>query len=272
MVMVQNRVRQGLYLEGQGGRIMPYKHGRPVIDLSFWFRTASAWTFYIIIPIAMLMNYLQYFTRFKHRWRLHSLRRAITVSNHTTFLDPVKLGVLALPGMVFQTLLEATIEFPFLGTFVRLLGGVPIPRGKTSYRKILEICGRAFNYRRFLHFYPEGECFLYNQRIKEFQLGAFRLAADLNIPILPLVTVFSNGPFKPWSFWGRSIPFETMVILEPVYPTQYVRRDEKGELSTESIREFAEAVRQKMQAEIDRRQGSAAFYRGHMKRIKGLND
>jgi 1-acyl-sn-glycerol-3-phosphate acyltransferase len=86
------------------------------------------------------------------------------------------------------------------------------------------------------------------------------------------VTVFSNGPFKPWSFWGRSLPFETLVILEPVYPAQYVRRDEKGEITTESIKEFAEMVRQKMQAEIDRRGGSMAFFRGQMERIKGLND
>jgi 1-acyl-sn-glycerol-3-phosphate acyltransferase len=272
MVMVQNHIGQGLPLEGQGGRIMPYRHGRPVIDLSFWFRAASVWTFYITIPIAILMNYLQHFTRFKHRWRMHDLRRAITVSNHTTFLDPVKLGVLAMPGLIFQTLLEGTVEFPVLGTYIRLLGGVPIPRGKTSYRKILEICEKAFKYRRYMHFYPEGECFLYNQRVRKFQLGAFRLAADLNIPILPLVTVFSNGPFKPWSFWGRSLPLETIVILEPVYPAQYVRKDENGELSTESIREFAEAVRKKMQAEIDRRNGSTAFYRGHMERIKGLND
>jgi 1-acyl-sn-glycerol-3-phosphate acyltransferase len=220
----------------------------------------------------MLMNYTQHFTRYKHRWRMYHLRRAITVSNHTTFLDPVKIACLSLPGLVYQTLLEATVEFPVLGTFIRLLGGVPIPRGRTSYRKILEIGERAFKYRRYMHFYPEGECFLYNQRIKEFQLGAFRLAADLNIPVLPLVTVFSDGPFKPWSFWGRSLPLETLVILEPVYPEHYVRKDEKGELSTESIREFAEAVRNTMQAEIDRRKGSSAFSRGHMKRIKGLND
>jgi 1-acyl-sn-glycerol-3-phosphate acyltransferase len=251
---------------------MPYKHGRPVIDLSFWFRTASAWAFYITLPIAMLINCMQHYTRYKHRWRIRGLRRAITVSNHTTFLDPVKIAFLPMPGLIYQTLLEATVEFPVLGTYTRLLGGVPIPRGKTSYRKILEICGRAFNYRRYMHFYPEGECFLYNQRIREFQLGAFRLAADMDIPVVPLVTVFSNGPFKPWSFWGRSLPLETLVILDPVYPDQFVRKDEKGELTTESIREFAEAVRQKMQSEIDRRKGSAAFYRGHMERIKGLND
>jgi len=251
---------------------MPYKHGRPVIDLSCWFRTATAWAFYMTIPIAMLINVMQHYTRYKHRWRIYGIRRAITVSNHTTFLDPVKIAFLPLPRLIYQTLLEATVEFPVLGTYTRLLGGVPIPRGRSGYRKIIEICERAFHYRRYLHFYPEGECFLYSQRIREFQSGAFKIAAELDIPILPLVTVFSTGPFKPWSFWGRSVPLETLVVLEPVYPAQFVRRDELGEITAESVKEFAEAVRQRMQAEIDRRGGSHAFDRGQMQRIKGLND
>ena len=203
---------------------------------------------------------------------MYDIRKAITVSNHTTVLDPVKMTWLVLPRQLFQTLLEATILFPVLGTFIRLLGGVPVPRGKNGYKKILEICEKSFKYRRFLHFYAEGECFLYNQKIKEFKTGAFRLAADLDIPVIPLVTVFSEGPFRPWSFLGRSLPCETLVVLEPEYPANYVRRNENGEISPESLREFAEAVRQKMQAEIDRRGGSNAFYRGQMQRIKGLND
>jgi 1-acyl-sn-glycerol-3-phosphate acyltransferase len=263
---------------------MPYRHGRPVIDLSLWFRTASAWAFYITIPIAMCINFMQHFTSYKHRWRLYGIRRAITVSNHTTFFDPVKIAWLVLPRLIFQTLLEGTVEFPVLGTYTRLLGGVPIPRGRNGFKKILEICERAFKYRRYLHFYSEGECFLYNQRIKEFQSGAFRIAAELDIPVIPLVTVFSNGLFegrglfggrglfRPWSFWGRSLPIEKLVILDPVYPAGYIRRDDKGEITIESVRVFAEAVRRKMQSEIDRRKGSTAFSRGQMERIKGLND
>jgi 1-acyl-sn-glycerol-3-phosphate acyltransferase len=226
----------------------------------------------MVWPVAMLVNYMQHFTRYKNRFRLKGLRKVITVSNHTTFFDPVKITGLVLPRLLYQTLLEATVEFPYLGTFTRLLGGVPVPLGKSGFRKILEICDKAFKHRRYLHFYPEGECFLYSQTIHEFKLGAFRLAAELNIPILPLVTVFSEGPFRPWSFWGRSLPVETLVVMEPVDPSLYVRRDESGEIVSDSVREFAEAVRKKMQAEIDRRGGSNAFFRGRMERIKGLND
>ena len=270
--MVQDNIGQGLSLERQGGGLMPYKHGRPVIDLSPWFRTASAWGFYLTIPIAMLINVMQHSTRYKHRWRLSGIRRAITVSNHTTFFDPVKIAGLVLPRLIYQTLLGATVEFPVLGTYIRILGGVPIPRGRTGYRKILEICEKAFKYRRYLHFYPEAECYLYNQQIREFHSGAFRIAAELDVPVIPLVTVFSNGLFRPWSFWGRSLPVETLVVLDPVYPSDYVKRNDKGEISVESVKEFAEVVRQKMQNEIDRRQGSGAFFRGRLERIQGLND
>ncbi|MDR2028729.1 MAG: 1-acyl-sn-glycerol-3-phosphate acyltransferase [Treponema sp.] len=251
---------------------MPYKHGRPVIDSSLPFRLATAWTFNMVFPIAQLFNLMQHSTRYKHRWKLLRHRRAITVSNHTTFLDPVKIAGAPWPRLIYQTMLEATVEFPWLGTFTRLLGGVPIPRGRTGYRKILESCAAAFTHRRYLHFYPEGECFLYNQRIREFKPGAFRIAAELDIPVIPMVTVFSNGPFKPWSFWGRSLPKETLVILDAVHPAQYVKRDERGGITGESVKEFAEAVRRIMQQEIDRRRGSNAFYRGQMERIKGLND
>ena len=251
---------------------MPYKHGRPVIDLSVFFRIASGLTLFLIFPIAVLINFMMFFTRFKNRFRILKIRKAITVSNHTTFLDPVKIVWLVYPYLIHQTLLEATVEFPYLGTFTRLLGGVPVPRGRTGYRKILDICERSFKYRRYMHFYPEGECYLYNQNIREFKTGAFRLAAELDVPVIPMVTVFSQGPFRPWSFWGRSLPNETLVVLEPVYPGHFVRRDKNGELSIDSVREFAEAVRKIMQAEIDRRGGSSKFFRGHLQRIKGLND
>jgi 1-acyl-sn-glycerol-3-phosphate acyltransferase len=220
----------------------------------------------------MLVTYLMHRTKYKNRFRLYGIRKAVTVSNHTTFFDPVKICGAVLPRQIFQTMLEATVEFPFLGTFTRLLGGVPIPRGKTGYRKIFEICERAFKYRRFLHFYPEGECYLYSQKIEEFKTGAFKIAAELDIPVIPMVTVFSEGAFRPWSFWGRTLPLETLVVLEPEYPSRYIKRDEKGELTSDSIREFAQSVRGKMQAEIDRRGGSSAFYRGQMQRIKGIND
>jgi 1-acyl-sn-glycerol-3-phosphate acyltransferase len=228
--------------------------------------------FYPVWILAQTINILRYETGYKNTGKLKGIPRAILVSNHTTFFDPVMVCGAMFPHRTWQTLLERTVETPFLGTFVRLLGGMPLPPGKSGLDRILASAEGAFRYRRFIHFYPEGECYLYNQKIREFKPGAFYIAAELDIPVIPLVTVFSEGPFKPFSFFGRSLPKEKMIILDPIYPARFVRRNETGVLSMDSVREFAQEVREIMQREIEARHGSPAFYRGKMERLKGIND
>jgi 1-acyl-sn-glycerol-3-phosphate acyltransferase len=250
---------------------MPYKKGRPLVDISLSFRIAAAMTFYAVWPLAQLVNIVSYSTRYKNRQKLLHIPRAVLVSNHTTFLDPVLVSGAMLPRRTWQTMLEQTAEAPFIGTLTRLLGGVPLPAGLAGITRVIELSETLFRYRRFIHFYPEGECFLYNQRIKEFRPGAFLLAAHLDIPVVPLLTVFYDGFFRPDAPLGRILPLQSMVVLDPVYPSEYIKRDEKGEIMLASVRDFAGAVRTIMQQEIDRRRGTSAFYRGKMARTKGIN-
>ncbi|MDR0601747.1 MAG: 1-acyl-sn-glycerol-3-phosphate acyltransferase [Treponema sp.] len=251
---------------------MPYKHGRPLIDNSPAFRLASAMTFYAVWPIAQIFNLFQYSTSYENRRALYRYKKAILVVNHTTFFDPVKTAGAVMPFRVWQTMLEATVEFPFLGTFTRLLGGMPIPRGKNSLKTLLDSASAVFRHYRYWLFYPEGECYLYNQRLRAFRPGAFYLSAELDVPVIPMVTVFSEGREKPFTPRGRVFPKEKLVILDAVYPSRYIRRGESGELIMDSVREYTEVVRRIMQDAIDKRGGSNAFYRGRMERIKGLND
>lgn len=250
---------------------MPYRRGRPLIDISLPFRLAAMMTFYIVWPLAQVVNLVMFSTGYENRRKLRGYRRAVLVSNHTTFLDPVKISGAMLPRRTWQTLMEKTVEAPVVGTLTRLLGGVPLPPGPAGLQRVMESADMLFRYRRFLHFYPEGECYLYSQTIREFKPGAFLIAAELNIPVIPLVTVFSGGRFSPRSMLGRCLPKEKLVVLDPVYPSAYIRRNGKGELDTDSVREFAEAVRMLMQDEINVRSGSSAFYRGRLERLKGIN-
>ncbi|MDR0910360.1 MAG: 1-acyl-sn-glycerol-3-phosphate acyltransferase [Spirochaetaceae bacterium] len=215
------------------------------------------------IPLKLLFQ-----RKYNNRDKLKGVKRAVLVSNHTTFIDPVNISGIILPPRTWHTLLEATVEFPFLGTFIRLLGGVPIPRGRMSIKTLVDSADMLFKHRKFIHFYPEGECYVYNQEIREFKPGAFYLAASLGIPVYPIVTVIHK---KTWPFF-KSFPRETFVILDPLYPKDYIKHDEDGAINADSVRSFGEAVRNAMQAEIDRRGGIMDYYRGAMPRLKGIND
>jgi 1-acyl-sn-glycerol-3-phosphate acyltransferase len=197
--------------------------------------------------------------------------KAILVSNHTTFLDPVLISGAVMPERMWHTLMEKTVETPYLGTLTRLLGGVPLAPLGRGIEKLMDFTDTLFRYKRFLHFYPEGECYMYNQEIRPFKSGAFYIAAKFNLPVIPLVTIFYKG-FLP------KIPCVRLVALEPVHPASYIRYTENGDLSMASVKEYAEAVRRLMQNEIDRRRsinpnaGTQSYFKGQMPRIKGINE
>ncbi|MDR2795695.1 MAG: 1-acyl-sn-glycerol-3-phosphate acyltransferase [Spirochaetaceae bacterium] len=257
---------------------MRYKKGGPLIDNSFLFRLCSALTFYPVWHIAQLVNIILYSTSYGDRAKLRKYKgRAVLVSNHTTFLDPVLVSGAMMPGRTWHTMLEKTVETPFLGTFTRLLGGLPLPPGGSGIEKIIASSEAIFKYRRFIHFYPEGECYIYNQKIMPFKTGAFYVAARLGLPVFPLLTVFSEGLLKPKTPFSRRFPKERLVVLDPVYPSAYIRYNEDGSIAMPSVKEFAAAVYEIMCKEIDRRRGldgrdgTQSYFKGRMLRIKGVN-
>ncbi|ULQ58757.1 1-acyl-sn-glycerol-3-phosphate acyltransferase [Brucepastera parasyntrophica] len=192
---------------------MPYKRGRPLIDTSLSFRIASAMTFYVIWPIAQAVNSMMHSTAYENRKKFAGISRAVLVSNHTTFLDPVKVSGIVLPNRMWHTLLEPTAEAPVIGTLTRLLGGMPLPRGKEGLKRFYESCEEAFRYRRFIHFYPEGECYRYNQNVVEFKTGAFLLSAYFDVPVIPLLLSFPKGTSNPFLFWAGPFPGKPLLPL-----------------------------------------------------------
>jgi 1-acyl-sn-glycerol-3-phosphate acyltransferase len=257
---------------------MRYKKGGPLIDTSFIFRLCSTVVFYTVWHIAHLVNTILYSTSYENRRKLRKYKgRAILVSNHTTVFDPILVSGAMMPERAWQTFLEKTAEAPVLGTFLRFIGGMPLPPGGIGIRRLIETSEQAFKYYRFIHFYPEGECYIYNQKIMPFQSGAFLTAARLNIPVFPLLTIFSEGVLKPGTLFARKFPIERLVVLDPVYPSDYVKYDDDGRIVMPSIKDFAKAVQVIMQKEIDkrheadRRVGTQAYFKGQMQRIKGIN-
>ena len=113
---------------------------------------------------------------------------------------------------------------PFLGTFVRLLGAVPIPEGPGALRTLDGAARVALRQTGFIHFFPEGELYRENQEIRPFHPGAFLLACRLGVPVVPVTTVLhqrlwrGRGLFESAGRPLRLPPRITIVIGAPVPP------------------------------------------------------
>ncbi len=244
---------------------MPYRKGRPLIDVSIFFRTASALTFYAVLILAYAVFFVLYRSSIIGRTKLQKIKKAVLVSNHTTFLDPVLMSAVVFPRLTYHTLLEETVLFPVLGTYTRLLGGAPVPFGMKALHDLPEQCKKGLKYRRTIHFYPEGECFLHSQNVSAFHPGAFLVAAELDLPIVPLATVFTERAK------GKK-PKISLYVLDPIYPSDFdCINKETGKANLKAVRRFGEHVRSVIQAEIDKRGGTNKFYKGQLERIAGIN-
>jgi len=141
----------------------------------------------------------------------------IIAVNHSSYLDGLVLAAV-LPGeLVFVAKKELQSQF-FAGIFLRAIGALFVDRhdpegGVEDTRRALEAAAKG----RILVFFPEGT-FTRAPGLLPFRLGAFVIAAQQNLPILPLTlrgtrSILRGDQWFPRRgairvHWGTPIPPE----------------------------------------------------------------
>lgn len=267
---------------------MAYKVGDPLLNRNGFFIVASKiFTWSAVSVLAPTMKVLYHY-RVKGRRNLElagimpgpannwHTRPCILISNHVIPLDPVIQALTLFPRTTYFTLLEETVLTPGLGTLVQLLGGVPLPRSSRYLPKIDQAVTQALRGPGLIHFYPEGECFLLNQEIKDFKAGAFYYAIREQVPVVPLVSVLTRRhrsrpsfPVPPHRYSDVLTVNIHSIVMPPILPPT-----SSGSKVTDlhQSMEFAQSVHDAMQAVIDVEGGDKTLYQGPMPRIKGVND
>ncbi len=238
---------------------MARRRGEPVVVYSPRFLPSTA-LYHALLLAARLVNLSLFGLRIRGREHLRGIDRAVLVSNHTLVLDPALISHALRPRRTYFTMLEETALIPGLGTFVRLLGGIPLVRGGRRERLIdaaIRQCG-------FVHFFPEGECHLRNQDIRPFRRGAFHEACRHALPVIPVTTVLRE---RAWPLWRRlGLPPRVLVVIGAPMTVGGTRgRLAAGSRSAEE--DLASRVRAVMQAVIDREGGCKTIGRGQMPRL-----
>jgi 1-acyl-sn-glycerol-3-phosphate acyltransferase len=225
--------------------------------------------FHVCLLALRFVDRVVYGLRVRGRPNLGAFSSALLVSNHTLVMDPGIIAHAIRPRRACFTMLEETALVPVLGTFVRLLGAIPIPEGAGSLVCLERAVREAMRDPGCVHVFPEGECYLWNQDIRPFHPGAFVLACRLRLPVVPITTVLHahrrSRTAGAGAAGGRAPgrPRVTVVVGEPVYPDRFL----DGGSPRRSAMAMAAHVRHLMQLTIEREGGSHALYRGQMPRL-----
>jgi len=116
---------------------------------------------------------------------------------------------------------ESLFQVPFIGWNMSLNQYVPLKRtGLGSIKQMMRDCVTHLQRGSSVLLFPEGTRSM-DGAIKDFKLGAFRLACHSKLPILPIVI---NGTFEalPKSGWvlRQQNPIDiTLRVLDPIHPS-----------------------------------------------------
>lgn len=208
--------------------------------MRFAFSLKKIWAFLIcfgsgIIPV------IKYKRKFK--WP----QRCVIVSNHTSYMD-ICCSVFYIKHTALYLGKAELLKAPLFGSFFRYMD-IPVNRkSNTGSHKALQKAGEKIDEGFGIVIYPEGTI-SNNGVLKNFKNGAFKLAIEKQVPIIPVVNInnwkiLQNGGF--FKSYGR--PGLAHVVVGPPIST-------KG-LSEENLVDLRTQVHAFIQQELENYYGS----------------
>lgn len=175
-------------------------------------RTLTTFFYYLVVPILMVYNKIHLKVKIKNKKNLKQIKGgAVLVSNHVHTLDSVMLGIAAFPKKVVFTGMKENFEKPVIGQLVRALGSVPTPETILENRIFFNELSKQVRKGKYIHFFPEGELIKEDEKLRNFKKGAFKLAVDSSVPIIPIRINFQDKE-------GRKKKKIILNVGKPMFP------------------------------------------------------
>jgi len=154
----------------------------------------------------------------------------VVVSNHLSNLDP-PLHIAKLPVSIRFLAKKELFRVPVLGRAMRAAGMIETDRQAhaSAHRAINERVAAVVAMGKSLIIYPEGHRSR-NGELQPFKKGAFRIAVDNRMPVVPVAIAGTDRAWRPGDkvlHGGRA----RMVIHDPI-PTEGLDHDDLDELRT----------------------------------------
>ena len=159
----------------------------------------------------------------------------VFVSNHLSNLDaPFHLATMPV-GVRFLAKKEL-FRIPLFGPTLRAVGMIETDRQAhaAAHREINVHVDRVIAMGRSLLIYPEGTRSR-NGELHPFKKGAFRIAVENHMPVLPVTIAGTNNVWRPGEKWWRG--GKVKMVFHPPIPTTGL-----GEAGIDALREQAHRI------------------------------
>lgn len=176
-------------------------------------------------------------------------RPYVVVSNHESTADPFLLC--SLPWDMRWVAKQELFDTPVIGWVFKFSGDIPLRRGEgDSVRQMMDVCKSALAAGIPIMMFPEGTRSKTGELLP-FRDGAFRLAIEAGVPILPLALAGTRDCRPKGSKWfGRANA--AVRVLDPI-PTKGFGPDDVPRLR-DRARGVIEAALPELRASIGARQ------------------
>ena len=165
-------------------------------------------------------------------------RPYVVVANHESFVDILLISHLP---MEMKWLSKATFfKIPLVGWLMSLAGDIRLVRGdRRSVVAALEECRKRIDQRVSVMIFPEGTRSVTGE-LQAFKDGAFDLAIDKQVPILPLAVHGTTTALRKHD-WRLGRSDAEVRVLEPI---------STDGLTSADVAELRERVRDRIAAEL----------------------
>ncbi len=155
--------------------------------------------------------------------RIDPARKYVLISNHQSLID---IALLLQLGMNFKWVSKIELaRVPIVGWVIWLNDHILVRRGdKQSVVRMAEACRRTLQEGTSVFMFPEGTR-TGNGELRPFKEGAFILARDNAVPILPLVLDGASRALPNKGFWFRVKQTFTVSVLDEIPEQQILKRD-----------------------------------------------
>lgn len=188
---------------------------------SMWLRFWQNMTNVLFVILIYFSNYVRYGLKIKGRKYKHGKYRKyykngfITTCNHVFEWDYICVRSAMRCRRGYVTVWKKNNDSS-LGKLMRVVGSVPISTSINGLVRFSSDIDKMLKNGEWIHFYPEGSMWYYNEAIRPYKKGAFVFAYRNSVPLYPLA--ISYRPARGiWKLWKHDYPCITIEIGEPMF-------------------------------------------------------